>query len=153
MLCRTAESSVRPASWWWAPYGHSPSSLPWGAKNPWWGNLLVLPSICKGWSAAQLNSCSKSRKTSSVTSAIQISTRCGDITALWFVLITGSFIYPFFFFKCSMYLVIIFSWNKWITWKLSHTVLSSLIQLVKFIEKPLKTSHQFFFSLESGTPS
>lgn len=72
------------------------------------------------------------------------SQRCGLYSTLGALNIQPLEVKSFFFFKCPMYLVIMFSSSKWITWKLSSTVLSSLILLWKFIETPLKHPTKFF---------
>lgn len=100
------------------------------------GNCPVLPRICKGWSAAQLNSCKSSGKKLPV---LQMQFRC--IGEAVISQLAGLYLFQgnlniqsleiksffFFFFKHPIYLVSMFSWCKGITWKLSGSVLNRLI--------------------------
>lgn len=115
------------------------------ANTPSWffWDQLVLPRICKGWAAAQLNSCDGSAKTSRVTNAIQ---KSGDAVILqWCGLysslgakISSLWKWNPVLFKCPVCLIIIFYSSKQITWKLFSVVLSSLSLSLKLTENPWK---------------
>lgn len=121
------------------------SAMRW--QTPPVGDQLVLPRICKGWSAARLNSCNGSGKTSCVTNEIRKSEDavilqcCGLYSSLGALNIQSLQVK-----SCFVLMSCIFSYYILFR-QVDHLeiVLSSLIWSLKFIENPLKTSHNLFF--------